>query len=358
MRERHQAVPIMKWSLIGLFALGFVAATCAVVLVLSMRQEAPPAGKQDLVTQVATRRVLVAARELPQHHVLSADDLDGSEVELEIVPEGSFSDPVQVLGNVLVAPLAKGQPVLGNHFAREGSGAQLAASLPPGKRAVQIRLNDDLNAERLLYPGSLVDVVANLRVVRGSERETISFPILENIVVLAVGGRTVVAPEGAAGSNESTAPRARESVITLLVDPEQATQLALAQEEGTLEVVMRNPLDAERGSGDGVRLKSMLSALGFETQDDRLRERDRAELERAREEISGLRADLELSRRQIEQERARADKELHQALSEAAAQAKAAALAPESAEAEQWRTLVLRGGQASTKTFILNRASE
>ena len=323
----------MKWSLAGLFGLGFVAAIFAVILVVSMKQQTRAADAGDPTSGSLELKVLVASRSLPAHHVLSVGDI--TDAAVSSVPTGAYVDAVELVGKVLVTPLSTGQAFRASHFAVRGSNAELAASLPAGKRALQVRLSDDMNAERLLYPGALVDVVANLVIESDNRDESVSLPILQGVLVLAVGSKTVVAPEG---NSQAPGSRRGESVITLLVDPDQANYIALAQTEGTLELVLRNPLDESTDQGQEARLGAMLAAFGLEPAGNSARMQLEAEVSDARREITQLRLDLKEALELAEKERLRADAQL--AANQAAQQRSPA-----------WTTVVLRGGESSTKTF-------
>jgi Flp pilus assembly protein CpaB len=54
-----------------------------------------------------TVQVLVAARDLAPKEVLDADSVVVREVIQRVAPEGSYTDPVQVIGRVLTVPVMK-----------------------------------------------------------------------------------------------------------------------------------------------------------------------------------------------------------------------------------------------------------
>jgi Flp pilus assembly protein CpaB len=49
-----------------------------------------------------------------------------------------------------------------------------------------------------------------------------------------------------------------ETVVTLMVSPRDAERIALAQNEGQIMLVLRNPLDTDTTVGDGVKTASLL----------------------------------------------------------------------------------------------------
>ena len=244
----------MKWAIVALCALGLLAAGAAAVLVTSLQGGASDGTALHVVERsvpamVAELPVAVAARDLPAFAVVRAEDVDVVEARSDAAPRNALADPLEVIGRLLGTPMVAGQPFLAGAFVEEGSAQQLARSLGPGRRAMSITLDDGSGLEQLLYPGSVVDVLATF-VQRTPDGEwPITITLLEAIRVLAIGERTVVDPF--ATSNDPRAVgRARPSV-SLLVDGEQANKLKLAMEEGRVSLALRDPGD-EQGAGRSV----------------------------------------------------------------------------------------------------------
>jgi pilus assembly protein CpaB len=74
--------------------------------------------------------------------------------------------------------------------------------------------------------------------------------ILTNVQVLAAGTKI----EREAGSNKPMPV----SVVTLLVDPDEAERLTLASSEGKIQLALRNPLDKGTTQTRGVRPAMLL----------------------------------------------------------------------------------------------------
>lgn len=100
----------------------------------------------------ASTTLAVAARDLPAGKVLAAGDLVAVEVPPGVVPDGVVASPE---GRLLAAPLRAGEAVTDVRVVGPG----LAASLPPGRLAVPVRLSDAGQAA-LLTVGDAVDLVA------------------------------------------------------------------------------------------------------------------------------------------------------------------------------------------------------
>jgi pilus assembly protein CpaB len=110
--------------------------------------------------------------------------------------------------------------------------AGLPALIPPGMRALSVRVNDVIAVAGFVLPGTRVDVL--LTGNPGSGGDSVTTTVLENVAVLATGQKL---ERNAAGEPQNTA------VITLLVSPEDAQKLTLASQEGRIQLSLRNPLD-------------------------------------------------------------------------------------------------------------------
>ena len=255
----------MKWSVIALFALGVVAAICAAMLVTSIQVSQGPAGARVRAQEPAPRevQVLVAARELEALSVIEASALTTRALPADAAPAEALTDPAQVIGKVLLRPLGEGELLSSELLAREGSGVHVASTLRPGMRAVSIALSDSMGLEGLLYPGSVVDVIASMRLrdEPGESAGPVSMTLLQGVFVLAVGPRTVVS-EPAGGARSAPSAGRRRPSVTLLVDLKQAEALKLAMQEGSVSLVLRNPTDDTVQEVAGTSLGSLAPVLG------------------------------------------------------------------------------------------------
>ena len=100
-----------------------------------------------------TRRVVVAAVDLPSGATLAPGDLTVSEVPASAVAPGTLADPAAAAGRIAIAPLAAGEPVTETRLLdpRPDAGE--------GRVAVPVRLAD-AGVIALLSPGEVIDLVA------------------------------------------------------------------------------------------------------------------------------------------------------------------------------------------------------
>lgn len=234
-----------KGPIIGVLGLGLMASVCAAVLMAAMRS-----GGGDADLTPTERTVVVLARDIPAMTRISQDDITLKSVAIGSEPEGSFSDPMEIIGRFIKAPMVAGQPLLLDVVVNDEGGAQLAGSLPPGMRAVSVELPGSSAMRGLLYPGCRVDVIVAYSRMPGSRVTTgpTSRTLLQNVSVLAVEDKTMFHVEKKLEDGEEAPPARRPSssrtlMVTLMVDPQQARELQSSMDFGELSLSLRNPLD-------------------------------------------------------------------------------------------------------------------
>jgi pilus assembly protein CpaB len=147
-------------------------------------------------------------------------------------------------------PIFSGEPVLEAKLAQIGASAGLEVKIQPGYRAMSIPVNDYVGISGLIQPNSRVDVLVTLRGnTSGTERTSKVF--LQNMRVLGVGTQIRRGDDG----KPITA-----STVTLEVTPEEAEMLALAMNEGILQLALRGFADTDSLQTGGATPKKVLAA--------------------------------------------------------------------------------------------------
>jgi pilus assembly protein CpaB len=154
------------------------------------------------------------------------------------IPPGSFTSIAQLLPNgkrrVALLPISVNEPILASKLSASGNGASIAALLPEGMRAATVRINDVSGVAGFIQPNDSVDVLIT-RQNAGANRDTqVTDVLLQNVRVIAIDQQ--------AKNAEGTPMVARTA--TLEVSPIDAQKLALAQEVGSLSLVLRKPGEA------------------------------------------------------------------------------------------------------------------
>jgi pilus assembly protein CpaB len=177
------------------------------------------------------RPLVMAARALPLGSVVGPDAVKLRSVPGRLFPAGGFSRLEEVVDRSVVSGIQPDEPILDARLAPRGSGAGLAPLIPPGMRAIAVRVNDVVGVAGFVLPGMRVDVLITGR--PSNLPDTITRTVLQNIAVLSAGQAIQ-----ADGKNAISAP-----VVTLLVTPADAEALTLANNDGRIQLVLRNSMD-------------------------------------------------------------------------------------------------------------------
>jgi pilus assembly protein CpaB len=199
---------------------------------------------------IPTRPVVVAAADLDVGAELRREDIRIIEWPANAVPANAIGDPKDVIGRGIVLPVIENEPILPNKLALSGAGGGLPPAIPPGLRAVSVRVNEVIGVAGYVLPGTHVDVVATVS-ASGANTEVTSKVVLTNVQVLAAG--TKIERDGSDKNKPMPV-----SVVTLLVNPEEAERLTLASTEGKIQLALRNPLDKTMPVTQGVRPSGLL----------------------------------------------------------------------------------------------------
>lgn len=179
-------------------------------------------------------QVMVAASDLQVGARVEDRDIKVIQIPSTELPPGAPRRKADVIGRGVILPIPKGDFILSNNLAGENAGAGLPALIPPGMRAVSVRVNEVISVAGFVTPGTRVDVLLTGS-PNGGEQETTT--VLQNVAVLA-SGRTL--------ERTSTGEAQNTAVITLLVTPDDAQRLSLASKQGTIQLSLRNPLDTKQ----------------------------------------------------------------------------------------------------------------
>ncbi len=182
--------------------------------------------------------VIVAADDIQVGARIEEHDVRTARFPASGLPSGAYNRRSQVLGRGVIIPISKGEFILPTKLAPENAGSGLPSLIPPGMRAVSVRVNDVVSVAGFVGPGTRVDVLLTGTPNGGTEPQTTT--VLQNVAVIAAGHTL---ERNAAGEAQNT------PVITLLASPEDAERLTLASMEGKIQLALRNPLDTHQ---DGV----------------------------------------------------------------------------------------------------------
>ncbi len=198
---------------------------------------------------VATRPVVVASTDLDVGAEISRDDIRVIDWPTASVPQQAIGDPKDVIGRGLVLPVVQNEPILPMKLASKDAGSGLPPAIPPGLRAVSVRVNEVIGVAGYVLPGTRVDVLATVNPT-GQGGDITSKVILTNVQVLAAGTKI----ERDVKENKPMPV----NVVTMLVSPDESERLTLAATEGKIQLALRNPLDTGTTNTPGIKPAALL----------------------------------------------------------------------------------------------------
>src|ERR1019366_3129266 len=228
----------MNKRFLGVLTFAFlVAAGASLVLYRVLINRPVPTTAGPVLAQVA-----VATKDLEVGTVLKEEDVKVSDWP-GAIPVGATSQVKEILGRGVITAIFAKEPIISSRLAAKGMGGGMAAMIPPGMRAVAVRVNEIVGVAGFVVPGTHVDILISGNSPGGNGAlGTLTQTMLQNIEVLSAGQDFKKDNEG------KPLP---VQVVNLLVNPEQAEQLSLASSQTQIQLVLRNPLDTEAAKTPG-----------------------------------------------------------------------------------------------------------
>ncbi|WP_035246657.1 Flp pilus assembly protein CpaB [Desulfogranum mediterraneum] len=198
-----------------------------------------------------TVEIAVALKPLGRGDKIEEQDLRLASYLKATAPVGNFPTLAQLVGRVVLKEIKTTEPVLESALAPlDVTKGGMAALIQSQKRAMAVKVDDVIGVAGFLQPGHLVDVLVSLE-KPGEKRRQITKTVLENIPVLSIGTQ-------AEESNEKKAKKV--TVVTLEVDLEEAEKLALAVNQGRIQLALRGYTDNDQVLTKGTTVSSLLKS--------------------------------------------------------------------------------------------------
>jgi pilus assembly protein CpaB len=240
----------MNKRIVAVLLFAFVIAVAASGLLYYLLVNRMPQQQEQVVT-----RVLVANRNLAIGAMVR--DIDIREADwVGPVPEGALLNRDDIIDRGVVQNVYAGEPILETRLAAKGAGAGLAATIPPGMRAVAVRMNQIVGVSGFVIPGSRIDLLISGTPPGGTPGNTgtLITTLMQNLEVLSAGQQIEKDAEG---------KPVNVNVVNMLVTPEQAETLSLATNETRIQMVLRNPLDTEESDPPGTAASELWKDIRF-----------------------------------------------------------------------------------------------
>jgi pilus assembly protein CpaB len=199
----------------------------------------------------ATQRIVVANRDLPEGAVIERTAVATADWPRATLPPGAFSTVDSVVGRITRVAVFSGDPIVPARLAPAGSGPGLEVKIAAGKRAMAVRINDVAGIAGLIQPNSRVDVLVTLRTDEVGQRQ-VAKVFMENMRVLSVGRQ--MERDGDGDPIDAT-------TATLEVTPDEAERLAVAMNQGSIQLVLRGYGDPSNVATSGASSTDVLAQL-------------------------------------------------------------------------------------------------
>ncbi len=192
-----------------------------------------------------TKEILVASVEIKTGDPITPQIVKLANWPVETLPEGVISDLKEVDGRRAKTKIYPGEPLIALKLLGKDEKDDVLGDLPPGMRAVAVKVDAVSGGAGLLKPGDKVDVFVHVNANPGAGipvAKTISPKDLRNIKVFAIDSITTRGNDG-----EQTVVA---KTISLVVTPAQAKLVTLSQNLGEIRLVGRNAKDNDTKEDD------------------------------------------------------------------------------------------------------------
>jgi len=203
-------------------------------------------------TQVAMQSVVVAARDVTEGEKLERLSLAVVQWPTGTAPESAYTSIDSAVGRVTRLAVFKGEAIVPGRLTPPGTGPGLEVKIGPGMRAMAVKINDVAGLSGLVQPNSRVDVLVTLKENPQQNTKEEAKLFMSNMRVLSVGTQVERGEDG---------KPIQATTATLEVTPPQAEQLAVAMNEGTIQLVLRGYGDPDSIMTPGATATDVLAQL-------------------------------------------------------------------------------------------------
>ncbi len=244
----------------------FLAIVAFVGILLLVRQPGEVKDKPP-----TTGFVLIATVDIPLSGRIEASALKRTELPLDSINPGAFSDVSQVVGKIARQPVATGAQITADTITGGAQGEILDIVTPPGLRAIAVQVDQVTGVGTVIKTGDYVDLVGgvtgdkfpvitvnpaddSVSVVSGLNSTSVKI-LLQGMQVLGTllppAAETTTtndnsgdnADQNGNTSQPGTALNGQQQIVILAVDAQQAEVIKFAQLDSSITLVLRSPDD-------------------------------------------------------------------------------------------------------------------
>jgi pilus assembly protein CpaB len=226
-----------------------LAALAAVLVFVALSRSS--GGSSTTTTSIAgTVDVVTASRNISGGAKITDDMLKIVTVPKNLVIEGASTDPSTLKGLTTRYPLAKGEQFSAIKLGQADAVKVFAGVIPPGKRAVAVPVTETTSVGGLIVAGDHVDITAVINGRTGGNGDQAT-TLLQDIEVLSVAqtaqkattrldaNGTPIADDSISTRPGDTSAQPTARSITVAVNPQDVSIIALAQEQGKIYLSLR-----------------------------------------------------------------------------------------------------------------------
>jgi pilus assembly protein CpaB len=190
-------------------------------------------------------KIMVAKKALPVGTIIDAESVAFQAWPKDLVQNAYYAegepeaDLQKLIGTVVRYPITAGQPLTRGAVVGPNDRGFLAAALGPGMRAVTFSVSTTAGVAGFVFPGDHVDVVLTQQVPGGGDGPPlkVSETIIRNLRILATDQRMD------SKNDEGKTIVKTANTVTVEVTPKLAEKIAVAQQLGSLSLMLRSIAD-------------------------------------------------------------------------------------------------------------------
>lgn len=216
------------------------------------RQQSAQAEQKPAVPQIM---VVVATKPLGVNVPIEANDVVLAPVT--VAPTEYFANVEDVIGRTPLVDLDAGQPITPRFFKDTN---QIARRVPPGQRALSLKVDDVVGVGGFVRPGDIVDVLVFIKsttdtptgVAKGKSDDvaTQARMLLKDVLVISYEEHLVEPPKGIEKQdpNKQAQQQRRERTAVVAVPEEQVQRVLLGASVGDLRLSLHGTQTADAAS--------------------------------------------------------------------------------------------------------------
>jgi pilus assembly protein CpaB len=211
-------------------------------------------GKSRVAEQarLQTVGIVVAVVDIPLGSTINPNQVALSPWPKDNYPKDVVVDPKVAVGRTALRDFVRGEPVVESKLVPLNKASSLLSlRVPPGMRAFSVKVNEVVGVGGFIVSDSRVDVVVTTSLSSRNQQDQFSKIVLEDVRVLAAGRET---------EQKDNKP-VTVNTVTLAVTPEEVEKLALATNDGKIQLVMRNFADNTLVMTGGIDKGRLLSSF-------------------------------------------------------------------------------------------------